>query len=120
MQILRVAFLALVLGGAMVSQTLAHSLLKSSSPMDGAALPAPEALTLTFNEPVRLLRVSLIGPDGEAVLFGFEPNREPAASLRYGLPSLAAGQYRVEWTLIGVDGHTVSEQLTFSVIDSGT
>lgn len=108
-----------VLGWFMGTQVMAHSLLQASSPMDGEALEAPQVLVLEFNEPVRLLRVRLTGPDGEMVPFGFEPAREPAATVEYDLPSLQPGEYTVEWTLIGQDGHTVSEQFSFSVRDSG-
>lgn len=115
----RYALLLPVLGWFMGTQVLAHSLLQASSPTDGETLEAPQALMLEFNEPVRLLRVRLTGSDGEAVPFGFEPARAPAATVEYDLPSLPPGEYTVEWTLIGQDGHTVSEQFLFSVRDSG-
>lgn len=115
----RYALLLPVLGWFMGTQVLAHSLLQASSPMDGEVLESPQVLALEFNEPVRLLRVRLTGPGGDPVPFGFEPDQEAAASVEYDLPSLAPGEYRVEWTLIGEDGHTVSEQFSFSVRDSG-
>lgn len=108
-----------LLGWFMGTPVLAHSLLQASSPMDGEALESPQVLTLEFNEPVRLLRVRLVGSDGDPVPFGFEPGQQPAATAEYDLPSLEPGEYRVEWTLIGQDGHTVSEQFSFSVRASG-
>lgn len=115
----RYALLLPVLGWFMGAQVMAHSLLQASSPMDGETVEAPRVLTLEFNEPVRLLRVSLTDDAGEPVPFGFVPRREPAARLEYELPSLESGEYTVEWMLIGGDGHTVSERFTFSVSDSG-
>lgn len=115
----RYALLLPVLGWFMGTQVLAHSLLQTSSPMDGETVESPQVLALEFNEPVRLLRVRLTGPDGDPVPFGFEPAREPAATVEYDLPSLAPGEYTVEWTLIGQDGHTVNEQFSFSVRDPG-
>ncbi|MGM0633494.1 MAG: copper resistance CopC family protein [Pseudomonadota bacterium] len=93
----------------------AHSLLQQSRPADGDAVVAPEQLYLQFNEPVRLLRVTLTGPDQAGIPFGFQPNRESSASLAFDLPPLGGGEYRVEWTLIGQDGHTVSEEFVFTV-----
>lgn len=94
---------------------LAHSMLVSSSPSAGAEISAPEELELTFNEPVRLLRVTISDADGQPVEFGFSPNPEAAETLSYSLPPLAVGDYTVEWTLIGADGHRVSESFGFRV-----
>lgn len=119
MSMTRYLVLCLVLVWSTGGQVLAHSMLQASSPMDGAEVEAPKVLTLEFSEPVRLLRVTLTGPDGDAIGFGFEPAREPTAILEYDLPALEAGEYTVEWMLIGKDGHTVSDRFSFSVSASG-
>jgi hypothetical protein len=31
------------------------------------------------------------------------------------MPALVAGSYRVDWTILGEDGHSVSENFTFNV-----
>lgn len=119
MSMRRYVLLLPALGWFMGSQVLAHSLLQASSPMDGGVLEPPRSLELQFNEPVRLLRVRLTDTGGDAVPFGFEAAREPAATVEYDLPTLQPGEYTVQWTLIGQDGHTVSEQFSFSVRDTG-
>lgn len=97
----------------------AHSLLQESQPARGAVVDEPRQLQLQFNEPVRVLRLELSGPDG-AVDLGFRPAAQAEKVLTRDLPELAPGEYRVEWTLIGGDGHTVSEDLRFTVQSSGS
>ena len=113
------AFATLMVSLVIAVPASAHSLLQRSVPADDSIVMAPETLSLHFNEPVRLLRVTLSGAGQNDIPFGFQPNREPSPTLEFSLPELDSGAYRVEWTLIGQDGHTVSEQFGFSV-ESGS
>jgi copper transport protein len=115
--IVRVAvlFAALLVAVALPSSAHAHAALVKAVPADGAVLPvAPQALTLTFNEPVAPLLVRLIGPDGE-------PIETPAAvvenaTLTIAVPSqLKPGTHVLSWRVISADGHPVGGALVFSV-----
>ena len=69
---------------------------------------------LTFGEDVRLVKVELVGDSG-AVDAGFTPKAEAAKMFHVPVPALAAGAYRVNWSILGADGHTVSESFRFTV-----
>ena len=100
---------------AAASPLHAHSVLISSTPGNAQTVPAADVLELTYNEPVRMLRLALVGSDNREVDFGFAPNASAEPTLSYALPTLEPGDYAVNYTLIGADGHTVSGSYTFSV-----
>ena len=97
----------------------AHSLLQDSKPARDAVVNEPRQIQLQFNEPVRMLRLEITGPAG-AVDIGFRPAAQASVDVTRDLPDLVPGEYRVEWTLIGGDGHTVSEDLRFTVQSAGS
>lgn len=99
----------------LVAGAHAHGVLTESVPEDGATVSAPETLELNFNEPVRLLRLALSDGEGEAVDFGFSPVADAREAFDYELPSLPSGEYRVNWVVIGSDGHRVEETFGFAV-----
>lgn len=112
--------IAVVAGSAAFSGTvLAHSVLNSSMPGDTAVVSAPEKLELTFNEAVRVLRLTLVHGAAHQIEFGFAPSTEPTQTLSYDLPMMMMGAHTVSWTVIGSDGHTVSGSFGFTVSAEG-
>ncbi len=98
------------------SAVWAHAKLLSSSPSAGMQLAAaPKALTLDFNESVRLaaLTISAAGKD-----IPLPYDRGAAAShVAVPLPALVPGTYQVQWSALTVDdGHVVRGTFSF-VID---
>ncbi len=96
----------------------AHAQLISTDPTDGALLQqAPDQVTLTFNEPVRLTaqEITVYDADGqtlpsEAVSTGTEVTIDlPDAD------ELGRGTFVVGWFVLSADGHPISGSLTFSV-----
>lgn len=110
------AALALVLLGA--APAAAHAELVGSDPAEGAVVDtAPSAVTLTFNEPVRLTpqEIAVYDADGDPV--GSTAGASGTA-VTVGLTDaedLADGTYVVSWNVLSDDGHPVSGALTFSV-----
>jgi len=104
-----------VLGG---SPAAAHAELVDTDPAEGAVLEtAPETVTLTFNEPVRLTsqEVAVYDATGEEV-----PSTAGASGpeVTVGLSDAAGledGSYVVSWNVLSSDGHPISGALTFSV-----
>lgn len=110
--------LGLLAGLGLVRSVSAHAELLAAEPPPGAQLAgSPSIVRLTFNEPIdtssRLtLRqrdfslvagvTSRLAPDG--------PNR-----LLAQLPVLAPGTYTVEYTVVSLDGHSLSGAYDFSV-----
>jgi len=113
------AISAVVLLGSISGSVLAHSVLSSSLPGDKAVVTAPEKLELTFNEAVRVLRLTLVHGAAHQIEFGFTPSTEPSQTLSYDLPMMMMGAHTVNWTVIGSDGHTVNGSFGFTVSADG-
>lgn len=101
------------------TQALAHSSMTASSPGNEATVAAPEKLELTFNEGVRMLRLTLVHGASHNIEFGFEPSTEATTTFGYDLPMLMMGAHTVNWTVIGSDGHPVNGTFTFTVSADG-
>jgi copper transport protein len=102
----------LILSG---SAAMAHAGLVSSDPVDGAVLKAsPEALVLSFTEPVTPLVFTLLSADGARQdLTGAVATDD---DVRIGLPTgLIRGTHLITWRAVSADGHPVSGTISFSV-----
>lgn len=91
-----------------------HSSASGTVPGNGQTVSSPQMLMLSFDGSVRLVRLTVAGSMG-AVDVGFVPQATASSSFHVPMPTLAAGSYRVDWTILGEDGHSVSENFTFNV-----
>lgn len=98
----------------MHSSAFAHSALSVSSPENGQTVSAPSVMMLGFNGDVRLVKLTVTN-DAGPVDIGFTPQAEAKAMFHVSMPALVAGAYRVEWTILGADGHSVSENFRFTI-----
>ena len=101
------------------SAVFAHSSLTASLPGNQTVVSSPERLELTFNEGVRMLRLTLVHGASHNIEFGFQPSTDVQNSHGYALPQLMMGEHTVSWTVIGGDGHPVSGTFKFSVSPDG-
>ncbi|MBS4751527.1 copper resistance protein CopC [Nocardioides sp. zg-ZUI104] len=113
--LLAVSMALLVLLGT-AGPASAHASLVSSDPADGAILPAaPEEVTFTFDEPVRLVPGGLLVFDAAGTQLTVSATTR-GVRLTAGLPqSLAEGSYVVTWRVVSADGHPIAGSLTFHV-----
>lgn len=75
-------------------------------------MAAPATLSLTFNEPVEPLALTLIDAQGAA--YAVTDILRDGPSLRFAPPSaLAAGGHVLSWRVISADGHPIGGSLTF-------
>jgi methionine-rich copper-binding protein CopC len=94
----------------------AHTNLDKSSPADGEVLTeSPEEILLNFNTKVEQgSQFQLVNPSGngvsitgltidDKVLSGFIPQ------------PLQGGEYTINWSIIGADGHPIEGQISFAV-----
>lgn len=117
----RAAAVTLVLLIAAPRPASAHGSLKSSQPAADARLKAaPLELRLNFTEAPELAftRVTLVGPDGEAVAiaplqFALDSHRSVIAAVR---GALVAGTYTVVWQMAGEDGHVIRGRYSFTIV----
>lgn len=107
-------FAGAVLALVMQSAALAHTHLTMTSPQSGETVSSPSVLMLAFGDAVRLLRLSVVGANGNLDI-GFTPVADAQARFHVPMPAMAAGNYVVQWTAIGDDGHSVSEEFGFTV-----
>lgn len=116
---------ALVLAGLLVSTlgapAQAHSGLIAMVPADGSQVStAPEAVTLTFDEPVDSdgTSVGVTGPTGQVVSRG--ATSVVGATVQQSLgPMSSAGRYTVSFRITSEDGHPVTATRTFSLSSRG-
>jgi copper transport protein len=93
----------------------AHAELSSSVPADRATLDAaPEALTLTFTEPVRLTALAVQKVGDVKQNLGPLPS-EASPTFTIAAPQLADGQYTVSWRAMSEDTHIMTGELVFGV-----
>jgi copper transport protein len=93
----------------------AHAALISSDPADNAILAeAPAGFSLTFNEPVSPLKLTLVRPDGTPA--GLADFRVDGGTVTIGAPrNLGRGTHVLSWRVVSADGHPVGGSLLFSI-----
>ena len=95
---------------------LAHAELEQIMPGDGAVMnQSPDSLKFTFEEGVRLLKVTLTRDGSGEIKTGFKPSGKAAESFSVPLTALAQGHYQVSWAALGDDGHRVEGGYAFTV-----
>ena len=108
--------LCAVLAGA--APAAAHAELTGTDPVDGAVLDrAPAAVTLSFNEPVRLTDREITVYDADGGTIDSEASTSDS-DVVVDLPDPSAmerGSFVVAWFVVSSDGHPISGSLTFSV-----
>ncbi len=99
------------------SVAAAHAYLVGSDPAGGAVVEtAPDAVTLTFSEPVRPVaeHTFVRAPDGRRVDAG--PPEADGTRLRIPLDGTGAvGSYLVTYRVVSLDGHPIAGSLVYSV-----
>ncbi|HTN61656.1 MAG TPA: copper resistance protein CopC [Devosia sp.] len=97
------------------SQVQAHATLTGTSPADGAVLAVPpDAVTLSFNEPVSLIVATLVIPGGATV--ALDRFTASATTVSVGLPAdLGHGSHALSWRAVSDDGHPISGTMFFVV-----
>ncbi len=114
-------FRRLAVVGALVllpGAAMAHTGLKTSSPEDGAVVnQGPEELHLTFTASVALVRLSVTDAAGKQLELDFKPTADRGTDFHVPIPAAAmqTGSLKVEWAVIGEDGHTVSNAFSYTV-----
>ena len=104
--------IALLASGA----AFGHAKLLSTAPAADAQLSTPpSALTLTFDESVRLAMLQLTSA-GHIVPITLDRGAAAAAAVTVALPVLAPGRYEVRWSALTTDdGHVVKGSYSFVI-----
>jgi methionine-rich copper-binding protein CopC len=86
--------------------------------VEGTVSAAPNEITLRFNERLEgsFSKVVIKNSEGKQVDKGdAKVDRSDRRILRVSVPTLPAGQYKVEWQAMSADTHKVEGDFTFSV-----
>ena len=104
---------------AATSSAFAHAKLQKSEPENGSTVTtSPAALKLRYNESVEpaMSGVKFFGPGDKAVQAGKPVLAEgDDKTLVVPVPKLSSGDYRVEWSTMGHDGHHMKGEVRFTV-----
>ena len=111
------ACLAVLLVIAAAGPAAAHAGAPKTTPADGSELTAaPQALTFSFSEAVRLTAVRLFDSDDNEIALPGKRDLSAARERSIALPALGAGRYRVLWRALSADGHPVEGAFRFAVV----
>ncbi|MDH6289324.1 copper resistance CopC family protein [Rhodococcus sp. NM-2] len=101
---------------------LAHSVVISSTPENGAEIASgPERVSVTFNEALQesFASLTVVGPDGNLWTKGDPAVEGPTVSAELGELG-PAGVYTVAFRVTSADGHPVSGTRTFTLTEEGS
>ena len=105
--------------GLSASPASAHAVLVASDPVDGARLQsAPTVVTLTFDEPIRLVPAAAQVIAGDGATVNVEPARirSDGVTIEIPLPGhLPKGSYTATWRVVSADTHVIAGSITFGV-----
>jgi methionine-rich copper-binding protein CopC len=117
---LRLRLAAGVLGAALAAlaavPAYAHDQLVSSTPPDGASVPAPRRVELVFSDVVldRYGQLVVTGPDGRRYDRGAPHVLDNTIAVELA-PLPVTGRYSAAYRIVSADGHPVTGQLHFTV-----
>ena len=95
----------------------AHSKSEAMVPAQGATVSEVPELYMRFDDPMRIISVTLSSAGGDVELeraTGMEPTKEFRAM---PAEALAPGSYRFDWRGMASDGHPMQGSVTFTVVD---
>lgn len=95
----------------------AHSKSEATTPADGATVTDVAELVMRFDDPMRIIAVTLSTLDGE-IDIERETGMEPVTLFR-ALPTapLLPGVYRMDWRGMASDGHPMQGGFSFTVAE---
>jgi methionine-rich copper-binding protein CopC len=97
----------------------AHPALETADPAQGAAVPSPKEIRLTFTEDLvaKFSGLTVKDESGHLIETG-SPSADPNHKRQLIVPvskSLPSGTYDVDWHAVSVDTHKVSGHFSFKV-----
>lgn len=101
----------------MATQAAAHAHLVSSSPAANAAVAAPKAITLTFNEKLvpAFSGFELAMADGKTLAITTSLSKDGKSITGAPKAVLKPGAYKVTWHAASADGHRMNGVVAFKV-----
>jgi methionine-rich copper-binding protein CopC len=95
----------------------AHAVIVGSTPaVDAVVAPGDSDVTLRFNSRIdhQRSRLTLVTPDGAISSLAITEDSAPDV-VAARMSGLGAGQYRLRWQVLAIDGHLTRGDIRFSV-----
>ncbi|USK62446.1 copper resistance CopC family protein [Peribacillus asahii] len=98
------------------NQAFAHTSLEESTPKDGEVITEPiQELTLIFGTKVeQTSKINVSNSNGQSIALGNFVIEEDEMWATF-LQPLDNGNYKVDWSIIGADGHPIEGSFSFTV-----
>ena len=104
--------------GPLAAPAAAHARLISTTPIADELLQSgPEAVELTFDEPVAVVEggIQVIDPEGDRADRGSVEEADGGVRVIVGIETRRQGTYTVAWRVLSEDGHNLSGSFVFHV-----
>lgn len=98
------------------TSAFAHSRVDTTTPADGAVIAeAPTAITFDFADKIRLTRVEMTHEERTPVQLDLGEQKSFGRAFQLPMNGMGPGLYRIEWRGLGIDGHAMQGDFTFTV-----
>ncbi|MQY42589.1 copper resistance protein CopC [Epibacterium sp. SM1969] len=101
---------------ALSSTAFAHSRVDMTTPENGAVMTdVPAEVSFNFADDIRLTRVEMTHAVHPTVQLDLGDQKSFDRAFTLPLDDMGVGTYRIEWRGLGVDGHVMQGDFTFTV-----
>ena len=91
-----------------------HGKLVETIPAADSTVSNPKSIVLRFNQDVRLVKFSVTSKNGKEIEAPFKALSNKSEHTIF-VPNMVKGGFTVNWSVLGSDGHGLSESFTFKV-----
>ncbi len=100
----------------LATSAFAHSKVDTTTPTDGATVAeVPSEISFNFTDDIRLTKVNMIHQDAHTITLDLGDQTSFSRAFALPFQDMGDGIYRIEWRGLGVDGHAMQGEFTFSV-----
>jgi methionine-rich copper-binding protein CopC len=100
----------------LASSVFAHSRVETTIPANGAVIAeAPAEISFNFAADIRLTRVDLTHQDHPSVRLDLGDQTSFGRVFTLPMQAMGEGRYHIEWRGLGVDGHAMQGDFSFTV-----
>jgi methionine-rich copper-binding protein CopC len=93
----------------------AHPKLLETTPAADSIVGSAAGVSLSFNQDVRLLKLSVTSENGVELDSDFKITPESKKDYSIAVDNMVKGKFTVTAAIVGADGHTVSRSFSFTV-----
>lgn len=101
---------------ALATGAFAHSSVDNTTPENSATIAeVPSEISFNFGNDIRLTRVEMIHQDHPSVRLDLGDQTRFDRVFTLPLQGMGEGTYRIEWRGLGMDGHAMQGEFSFTV-----